>query len=190
MIKLFVVDDEQDTREGLRYYVDWARFNIQVIGDADDGLTAIDPIMKERPDIVLTDVRMPGMDGLTLALKLREAGVGARIIFISGYEDVSYMKTALKVDAIDYILKPMDQEELAQVMHKVTGLIQEERIFPRRKQEMQSLVVLYFLKASASLRRKRAKKSGHLIERINEWKAAGGADAVKEVNAWYKSLPK
>jgi two-component system, response regulator YesN len=127
MLKLFIVDDEPDTREGLRYYFDWAKYGIEVIGEADDGSSALGPILKEKPDIVLSDVRMPDMDGIDMAKHIREANENIKIIFVSGYDDVGYIKSALKVEAIDYILKPVDLKELDEVVSKVVKLINEEK---------------------------------------------------------------
>lgn len=126
MLKLFIVDDEPDTREGLRYYFDWAKYNIEVIGEADDGIPALESILKDKPDIILTDVRMPDMDGIELANKLRELQSDIKIIFISGYDDVAYLRSALKLDAVDYILKPVDLNELSSVIEKVINLINEQ----------------------------------------------------------------
>lgn len=126
MLKVFIVDDEPDTREGLRYYFDWEQYGIEVIGDADDGSTAIPMILKEKPDIVLSDVRMPDMDGIQMSKHIRELNENIKIIFISGYDDVGYIKSALKVDAVDYILKPVDLNELATVIEKVVKIINED----------------------------------------------------------------
>lgn len=136
MFKLLIVDDEQDTREGLRYYFDWEKHDIQVIGDADDGTTAIDFIIREKPDIVLTDVKMPHMDGITLSNKIREINSKIKIIFISGYDDAVYLKSALKLEAIDYILKPVEMGELAAVIQRVVKIINEEKLKEKRLYEM------------------------------------------------------
>jgi two-component system response regulator YesN len=127
MLKLFIVDDEQDTREGLRYYFDWDKYNIEVIGEADDGSTAIPMIIQEKPDIILTDVKMPDVDGIQMAKHIRTLNKNAKIIFISGYDDVTYIKSALKLDAIDYILKPVDLSELENVIEKVVNIINENK---------------------------------------------------------------
>jgi two-component system response regulator YesN len=127
MLKLFIVDDEPDTREGLRYYFDWKNYGIEVIGEADDGSAAIPIILQEKPDIVLSDVRMTDMDGIEMAKHIRSSNENVKIVFISGYDDIGYIKSALKVDAIDYILKPVDLNELAAVIEKVIKLINEEK---------------------------------------------------------------
>ncbi len=127
MLKLFIVDDEPDTREGLRYYFNWDKYNIEVIGEADDGSTAIPMIIQEKPDIILTDVKMPEVDGIQMAKQIKELDINAKIIFISGYDDIAYIKSALKLAAIDYILKPVDLNELEKVIEKVVKMINEEK---------------------------------------------------------------
>ncbi|HBM81163.1 MAG: response regulator [Clostridiales bacterium] len=126
MFKLFIVDDEPETREGLKSCIDWANYGIRVVGEADDGKIALERILKEKPDIVLTDVRMPDMGGIELANKLRDLKSDVKIVFISGYDDVAYLKSALKVEAVDYILKPVDLNELDGVIRKVLNIISEE----------------------------------------------------------------
>lgn len=141
MIKLFIVDDEPNTREGLRYYFDWHKYDIEVVGEADDGSIALEPILRLLPDIVLTDIRMPEMDGLQLANKLRDAKSETKIIFVSGYEDINYLKTALKVKAVDYILKPVNLEELAAVIEKTIKAINEEKAEKRLIYEMNAKLI-------------------------------------------------
>lgn len=147
MYRLFIVDDEFPTRDGLRNYFDWAKYGIEVIGEADDGEKALEKIMQLKPDIVLTDVKMPKMDGLQLAQQLRENIKDIKIIFISGYDDVDYIKTALKVDAIDYILKPVKFKELQAVIERVVQIVtqehtQKKNIYNMEKKLLQSLPLL------------------------------------------------
>lgn len=126
MYRLFLVDDEPGARKGLRNYFKWDRYGIEVVGEADDGDSAIELIQQVKPDIVLTDVKMPNMDGIQLAIKLREQFENIKIVFISGHDDVEYLKSALKVEAIDYILKPVNLKELEAVIEKVLNIIGSE----------------------------------------------------------------
>lgn len=127
MFKLVIADDEPSARYGIRDCIDWKQFNIDVVGEADDGTTALEIIEETKPDIVITDVKMSNMDGIKLAKLLREQNYNIKIIFISGYDDVDYIRSALKLDAIDYVLKPIDLEELENVISKVVTLIKEEK---------------------------------------------------------------
>lgn len=126
MFKLLIVDDEPFAREGLRYHFDWAAYGVEVMGEADGGKAALAAIQAHRPDIVLTDVRMPDMDGLTMAKQIRQADPHIKVIIMSAYDDVEYVKSALRVSALDYILKPVNLSDLAAVMQKVTKIIRRE----------------------------------------------------------------
>jgi two-component system response regulator YesN len=142
--KLIIVDDEESTSCGLRDYFDWEAYSIEVVGIANDGLTALPMIEQLAPDIVITDVKMPFLNGTDLADKLREKQIQVKIIFISGYEDSEYLKTALKVEAIDYLLKPIQFPELRQVIGKTVGAIREESEQQRLLENMNQKLVQSF----------------------------------------------
>ncbi|MEK8212970.1 response regulator transcription factor [Paenibacillus sp. FSL L8-0463] len=137
MKTLVIVDDEPSVVNGLRTYVDWAAQGIQLIGTADDGDTGLTLIRELRPDIVLTDVQMPSMDGITMAAEVRALLPDAKIVFISGHNDAEYLKSALQMHAADYIFKPVSRKELYAVMGKVTAALDAERREQDRVKEMQ-----------------------------------------------------
>lgn len=127
MYKLFIVDDEPGVRHGLKTYVDWSSYGIEAVGDAPDGLAAMDLIAGIKPDIILTDVRMPNMDGIEMSNMLRERYPEMKIVFISGHDDVEYLKSALRVNAVDYIFKPVNMYELQTVMERITAELDDTR---------------------------------------------------------------
>jgi two-component system response regulator YesN len=112
MLKILIVDDEIFTREGIIEQLSWSKLNINEIRQAFDGVNALEIASSYRPDILLTDVRMPRMDGIELSFKLRETCPSCEIIFMSGYSDKEYLKSAIKLKAISYVEKPIDLEEL------------------------------------------------------------------------------
>ncbi|MFC4599031.1 response regulator [Cohnella hongkongensis] len=127
MYKLFIVDDESSVRSGLRECVDWNAFGIEVAGEAEDGEIALQAILAAKDvRIVLTDVRMPHMDGIALAQRLAEAEHPAKIVFVSGYGDLDYLKMAIKLDAVDYLLKPVRLHELSELIGRVVRKLDEE----------------------------------------------------------------
>lgn len=147
MYKLFIVDDEPGARNGLRDYFNWSQYGIEVVGEADDGESAWELIEQTNPDIVLTDVKMPNMDGIQLSNKLRERYENIKIIFISGYDDAEFLKSAMRLDAIDYIFKPVNVKELGEVVKKVVDLIggeeyQKDLIYNMNIKLMQSMPLL------------------------------------------------
>ncbi|MBD2863191.1 response regulator [Paenibacillus oceani] len=138
MYKLLVVDDEPAVRLGLRNYVDWGQFDIRFVGEADDGDTGLEAVERLMPDIVLTDVRMPNMDGITLSKEIRKRFPDTKIVFVSGHDDSDYLKSAMKVSAVDYILKPVNLQELRTVIARVVAELQEVQTERRMTQQMQA----------------------------------------------------
>ncbi|MCL6457282.1 MAG: response regulator [Gorillibacterium sp.] len=135
MYKLLIVDDEPTVRFGLRSYFNWSSFGIEVMGEADDGDVALEMIEKEQPDLILTDVRMPNMDGITLSQQISVRYPQCKIIFVSGHDDADYLKSALKVSAVDYIFKPVNLQELNAVMKRVVADMDADQAEQRHKQQ-------------------------------------------------------
>jgi two-component system response regulator YesN len=121
MYRLVIVDDEPTVRHGLSNYFDWKQYGIEVVDEADDGDVALDVIDRMKPDIVLTDVRMPNMDGILLSHEIKARYPATKIIFVSGHDDADYLKSALKVNAVDYIFKPINMQELSAVVERVVA---------------------------------------------------------------------
>lgn len=143
MYKVFVVDDEYYARKCMAEFIKGLD-NCEIAGQADNGETALEEVLETNPDILITDVKMPKMDGLTLIKKLRENGKDdIKVIFMSAYSDVEFVRAALKVDAVDYILKPINITELTNVINKVTKELDKEKkerehLFRVEKKLMQS----------------------------------------------------
>lgn len=178
MMKLLIVDDEPFAREGLRDHFDWASCGVEVVGEADGGCAALRLVETLRPDILITDVRMPDMDGLELARRIREAGRNVKVIVISAYDDIDYVKAALKVNAFDYILKPVNLDSLATVVHRVCRIIREENCQKRMIDDMSSRL----LQSMPMLREK------FLMELVNDGVADEG-DAEKRAAFLELRLP-
>ncbi|WP_343248762.1 response regulator [Diplocloster hominis] len=129
-MKVLIVDDEALTREGLISSVDWASLNITEIFQADDGIHGLELAGTEKPEIILSDVRMPRMDGIQMAEKLRKILPNTSIIFMSGYSDKEYLKAAIKLKAIRYVEKPIDPQE---VLDAVTEAIENNELLKRSR---------------------------------------------------------
>ncbi|MDD9271354.1 response regulator [Paenibacillus sp. GCM10023248] len=125
MFRLVIVDDEPTVRHGLMTYFDWDKYGIEVVGEADDGDVGLELIERLKPDIVLTDVRMPQVDGIRLSHEVKARFPAMKIVFVSGHDDADYLKSALKVNAVDYIFKPVDRLELAAVVERVVNELKE-----------------------------------------------------------------
>ena len=126
-MKILIADDEDYTREGLIESVSWEEYDIDEIMQAVNGLEAIGIAKWFRPDIILTDVRMPKIDGIEFATEVLNWNPGSRIIFMSGYMEIEYLKSAIRLAAIDYIEKPIDADVLCQALRKAVDEIKSSR---------------------------------------------------------------
>ena len=115
-MKLLIADDELLTREGLASSIDWESLGIHQIFQADDGIRALHIAKLHEPDIILSDIRMPRMNGIEMVEKLAEVLPDTSIIFMSGYSDKEYLKAAIKLKAIDYVEKPLNPEDRKSVV--------------------------------------------------------------------------
>jgi two-component system response regulator YesN len=112
MYKLLLVDDESIIREGIRRMIDWEKLRITLTGSCSSAPAALESMMDDMPDILMTDVRMPGMDGLELAERAVKLHPGLRCIILSGYDEFAYAQRAMRAGAMEYLLKPCAQEEM------------------------------------------------------------------------------
>ena len=119
-MKLLIVDDEELTRHGLVSLLDWKALGIEEICQADDGLNGLAAALEEEPDIVLCDVRMPRMDGITMLERIESSQPDVAAIFMSGYSDKEYLKAAIKLKAVSYIEKPIEPKEIeSAILHAI-----------------------------------------------------------------------
>lgn len=126
MLKVFLVEDEYIVREGIKN-MNWEAFDLSFCGEASDGELAFPLIKKERPDIVITDIRMPFMDGLELSQLTKREFPHIKIIILSGHEEFQYAKSAIQIGIEEYLLKPINREELMQAVRRVADKIEMER---------------------------------------------------------------
>jgi two-component system, response regulator YesN len=128
MYSILLVDDEKLELEMLAEYIRWGDMEIRVAGTAKNGREALQRMEELRPDIILTDVRMPIMDGLEFSRRAKQIDRNVQIAFLSGHDEFQYIKAALSVEAIGYLLKPLDMEELKHLMDKIKQKCDEIRI--------------------------------------------------------------
>lgn len=130
MLRIVIVEDEDIIRQGLIATFDWAAVDAEVVGEAADGAEALPLIRSLRPDVLLTDIRMPNMDGLELARKLQEENILPQLVYLTSFADFDYVREALRLQAADYLLKPVDDEELARLLQKLGGSEAAEAALP------------------------------------------------------------
>lgn len=127
MLKLLIVEDERITRESLETLIPWNELGIGEIKSAKNGQEALEIVKNYIPDILLCDVRMPRMDGIEFSKRLKSIFPKCKIVFISGYAEKEYLLSAIRLNAIDYIEKPLDIEKIKSTMKKVVEIIEFER---------------------------------------------------------------
>lgn len=127
MLKVLLVDDERIILEGISSLVDWKRHNTVLVGTAQNGLEALRWMERDLPHIVITDIRMPGLDGLQLVERAVQNGWNVRFIILSGYNEFDYAKTAMKYGVRHYLLKPCGEEQIMDALGKVAWEIRQER---------------------------------------------------------------
>lgn len=108
MLKVLIADDESIVREGFTYYICWKDFDCELIACSTNGEEALEAFKKAKPDIVITDIQMPKMNGFELTTEIQKIDSSTIIIFLSAYSEFEYARTALKLGIFDYILKPLD----------------------------------------------------------------------------------
>lgn len=128
MYSILLVDDEILELETLRDFVDWQSMGIKVIGTARNGRSALEKARELKPDIIITDVRMPIMDGIEFSRNFREFNKTTKLIFLTGYDDFNYVKSALQVSASNYILKPFTMEELNETIDKIIKELDSDKL--------------------------------------------------------------
>ena len=121
MWKAAIVDDESATRDGLLKYVPWRELGVHEVCAAEDAESMLALCRRMHPDIVISDIRMPGMDGIELCKRLREMLPLCRIIFLSGYADKEYLMAAIELSAVSYIEKPVDIARLSQAITRAVS---------------------------------------------------------------------
>lgn len=123
---VLLVDDEPEIRQGIIRKIDWNKHGFEIIGSAENGRDALEIAEQKRPDVVMTDVMMPFMNGLELGEQLMRAMPSTKLILFSGADDFEYVQKALKIKAMEYVLKPIDAEEFSATLTKLKELLDTE----------------------------------------------------------------
>ncbi len=124
MWKVLLVEDESTTRRGLREKVNWQKFNMQIVAEAEDGLEGSRMARLHRPDLSILDVRMPRMDGIACAEAIRTMDTQCVIVFVSGFCDKEYLKAAIHLGALEYIEKPLQIPAVEEMLKRVQTLLE------------------------------------------------------------------
>jgi len=145
LYKVLIVDDEEWIRAGVKKMIHWEEMDLEFAGEASNGQAAYELIEKNHPDIVLTDIRMPVADGLELIEKSSKLKRNAVFILLSGYADFSYAKRAIQLNICEYLLKPIDEKELTDVLQKAIAQVESKKMnheLLKEKKEEQIAIML------------------------------------------------
>ena len=126
-IKVFLVEDEMVIRNGIVKSINWEKEGYRLVGEASDGELAYPMILKEKPDILLTDIKMPFMDGLELSRLVKQELPDTKILIFSGYDEFEYAKEAIRIGVTEYLLKPVSSAQLLEVMRRISKQIEQDR---------------------------------------------------------------
>lgn len=127
MDKLIIVEDERWEREGLAEFLDWPAMDIRFMGAAANGLEGIALARSVQPDLLLTDIRMPQMDGLSLARQARRELPACMVLLLTGYDDFSYAQDAIRQGVFDYLLKPVQRDQLGDALTRAKHALARQR---------------------------------------------------------------
>ena len=135
MVKLLICDDEVKICRLINNLINWEELGVEVVGMANDGLTAMRIADEQKPDIIITDIRMPGMDGLDMIRRIREQKMDTDFIIISGYRQFDYAQKAIRYGVEDYIVKPINEKELYQMVSRIIEKRNRNRRLIRGKED-------------------------------------------------------
>jgi two-component system response regulator YesN len=145
MFSLIIADDEEIIRQGL-LTIQWEKRDIELLGIGSNGNEAIQLIRETQPDIVLTDIRMPGLDGIELARIIRSEFPQTKVILLTAHHDFEYARSAIQIGVTDFILKPANEEEILSVMDHAIKEIEVEMERENREHRLVNLVREYQLR--------------------------------------------
>lgn len=128
MLKVLIVDDKPVVCSGLRRMIPWTQLGADLIGECSNGQEALESALEHRPGLIITDIRMPVMNGLELCKRLHEQLPDTAIIILSAFHDFSYAQTAIRYGVTDYVLKPIDKPKIEQLIHKIAQVAQSRQI--------------------------------------------------------------
>lgn len=128
MYHVFLADDEPWALLTLKNMIEWSDYGFAVSGEAEDGEQALTRINRMNPDLIISDIRMPGMDGLTLLQTIRENGLSSEVLLVSGYTDFEYARKALQYGCSGYLVKPVEEKELIEYLEKIKQRLDEKKM--------------------------------------------------------------
>lgn len=142
MLKIFLAEDEVVVRETIKRMIPWEELGFELVGEAADGEMALPLLIRQQPDLLITDIKMPFMDGLTLARLTKKEIPGLKVVILSGYDDFNYAKQAIGIGVEDYLLKPITKNALSERLSEIRSRYEHEKTqkeyYEKFQREMQA----------------------------------------------------
>lgn len=142
MLKIFLAEDEVVVRETIKRMIPWEELGFELVGEAADGEMALPLLIRQQPDLLITDIKMPFMDGLTLAKLAKKEIPGLKVVILSGYDDFNYAKQAISIGVEDYLLKPITKNALIERLSEIRSRYEHEKTqkeyYEKFQREMQA----------------------------------------------------
>ncbi len=142
MLKIFLAEDEVVVRETIKRMIPWEELGFELVGEAADGEMALPLLIRQQPDLLITDIKMPFMDGLTLARLAKKEIPGLKVVILSGYDDFNYAKQAIGIGVEDYLLKPITKNALIERLSEIRSRYEHEKTqkeyYEKFQREMQT----------------------------------------------------
>lgn len=198
MIKVMLVEDEVGTRNLLRIIVNWEEFHMKIMGEAQNGREALFRMQEEMPDLVVTDIKMPIMDGIALAEEIMEKYPAVKVIIVTAYDDFKYAQKALRAGAVDFILKPLKRQEVKDALLRVGRQIETveegakdvidqirdymEENYAQSSLSLSKVAEKYYLNSSYLSRTFRKKTGVPFVEYLNKIRIKHACDYLKSGN--------
>lgn len=198
MIKVMLVEDEVGTRNLLRIIVNWEEFHMKIVGEAQNGREALFRMQEEMPDLVVTDIKMPIMDGIALAEEIMEKYPAVKVIIVTAYDDFKYAQKALRAGAVDFILKPLKRQEVKDALLRVGRQIETveegakdvidqirdymEENYAQSSLSLSKVAEKYYLNSSYLSRTFRKKTGVPFVEYLNKIRIKHACDYLKTGN--------
>ncbi len=185
-MKLLIVDDEMQIRTGLEVGIEWEEFGFKEVFVAKNGVEALDICEQEKPEIIITDIQMPGINGLELSRKVLEVYHNVEIIILSGYSDFDYAREAVRIGAFDYLLKPINIKELThtveQALKKLQLKIDDQNHIQISKDVERVKWIKAHIDTNEELHTEKIQKLCNLINLDGHYRMSGGVISIDRIH--------
>ena len=144
MYTILLVDDEDEVRRSIKELTPWEEYGFSVIGEASNGMEALDALEETMPDVIITDIKMPYLDGISFIEEVRRnRSTSVDVIILSGYDEFTFAQTAMRLNVSEYVLKPVSVDSMREVLRRTKGRLDEDRAKVSDSRKLESFISYY-----------------------------------------------